>query len=227
MAKLVIANWKSHKTMEVALQWSEAFSKQMPESVLKTVTVAIAPSVPFVTSLRSVLPSSVALAVQDVSPFPPGKYTGAVAAAQLAGMGVRYAVVGHSERRQYFGETNTDVANKVAQCLEHGITPVVCVDDAYVASQAAALEEGHAAKCIVAYEALSAIGTGNNMDASHVQEITNLVKQTFGSVPVLYGGSVSAGNVAEYKDTSDGWLVGTASLEVTDFVDLVNTVAQL
>lgn len=226
MSKLVIANWKSHKTLEFAQTWCADFSKEVSALTLTTVPVAVAAALPFVASLRSALPSQVTLAVQDVSPFPPGKYTGAVAAAQLAGLEVKYAIVGHSERRQYFGETNTDVANKVAQCLEHGITPVVCVDDEYVANQAAALEDGHAAKCVVAYEALSAIGTGKNMDAQHVAEITELIKQSFGQVPVLYGGSVTAANVAEYKDISDGWLVGSASLEVEDFVALVNTVAQ-
>ncbi|NCO31390.1 triose-phosphate isomerase, partial [bacterium] len=74
------------------------------------------------------------------SPFPVGKYTGATAASQLASLGVKYAIVGHSERRRYFSEDNTQVANKVRQCVEAGIIPIVCVDDEYVSTQAAAID---------------------------------------------------------------------------------------
>ena len=226
MKKLVIANWKSQKTLPQIEEWMESFTDTLGKSLIPgKVETSVAPALPFIVPVSSALQHGLTVSAQDVSPFPPGKYTGATNARQLASLGVKYAIVGHSERRQYFHEDHAVVANKVTQCLEVGITPIVCVDDAYIAAQAAAITPEEAKQCIVAYEALSAIGTGNNIDVAHVALVTAEIKDLFGPVPVLYGGSVSAGNVAEYKDVSDGWLVGTASLEVDDFVALVTVVA--
>ncbi len=226
MKKLVIANWKSHKNLTTIEEWMDVFISKLGKSLIPgKVDISIAPSAPFLSPVANDLDHGVTISSQDVSPFPPGKYTGASNAKQLASLGVKYAIVGHSERRRYFHEDHAVVANKVTQCLEAGITPVVCVDDEYIAAQAAAITPEEAGRCVVAYEALSAIGTGNNMDVAHVAEVTADIKELFGPVPVLYGGSVSAENVAEYKAVSDGWLVGTASLEVDDFMALVTVVA--
>ena len=226
MKKLVIANWKSHKDSRTIAEWVPAFTAKLGKTLVPSkVEVSIAPSSPFIPLVSEMLSHGVSVAAQDVSQFPQGKNTGATAATQLASLGVAYAIVGHSERRRYFHETHQEVANKAEQCIEAGITPIVCVDDEYVAAQASALPTELAQKCVVAYEALSAIGTGNNVDASQVSETTAQIKELFGKVPVLYGGSVTAGNVAEYADISDGWLVGTASLSIDDFLSLLTTIA--
>lgn len=228
MKKLLIANWKSHKTQSEVTSWMDAFEDKLSKSLAsRDVKIVIAPSDVFLSKVADEVVHGTAIAAQNVSPFPMGKYTGATAAAQLASMGVEYAIVGHSERRRYFAEDNTQVANKVRQCVEAGITPIVCVDDDYVSSQAAAIDPELHPKCIVAYEALSAIGSGNNMNAVHVAEITDTIKEVFGAVPVLYGGSVTSSNVTEYTDISDGWLIGTASLKVEDFWALVTAVANI
>ncbi|HEX7017488.1 MAG TPA: triose-phosphate isomerase family protein, partial [Patescibacteria group bacterium] len=164
--KLIIANWKSHKTREDVQKWIEVFeekSDQLPTGI----EVAIAPPMPslmFVSNrlLAKDKHSQTKLAVQDLSPFPAGAYTGAVSTTNLVGFGVKYAIVGHSERRRYFHETHQDVANKVAQAIDNNITPIVCVDDEYIADQAAAIDRQYLDKCMVAYEELGAIGTGHS-----------------------------------------------------------------
>lgn len=226
--KLLIANWKSNKTNTEVAEWLSAYSTSLtlPKS---GVEVVIAPSLVGVAQVSWVLhnqmrPDAQAITqvgLQDLSPFPAGSYTGAVSAYNVKELGVKYAIIGHSERRRYFHETHQDVANKVTQALENGITPIVCVDDEYIAEQAAAIEKDALSRCLVAYEELSAIGTGNNEPLDHVKEVFSRIKTVFGQVPVIYGGSVDAENVAEYLDFADGVLVGTASLQVEEFVSLI------
>lgn len=224
--KLIIANWKSHKTREEIVQWMDAYEAEL-EKVTFGVEVAIAPPMPSVMFVSNRLLAKVrypmmSLAVQDLSPFPAGKYTGAVSTINLQGFNVKYAIVGHSERRRHFHETHQDVANKVMQAVENGITPIVCVDDEYIGDQAAAIDRQYLEKCIVAYEELGAIGTGKNEPVDHVQEVFQRIKTVFGEVKVIYGGSVEADNVQQYVDISDGVLVGTASLDVSHFISLIN-----
>lgn len=228
MKKLLIANWKSHKTKSEVDAWMEAFEDKMETSLTQEkVKIAIAPSDLFLAEVADELEYGTALAAQNVSPYPTGKYTGATAATQLASMGVEYVIVGHSERRRYFGEDNAQVANKVRQCIDAGITPIVCVDDSYISTQASAIESEFHAKCIIAYEALDAIGTGNNVNPAQVAEVTDQIKEVFGDVPVLYGGSVTSSNVTEYAEINDGWLIGSASLKVENFWALVTAVANM
>ncbi len=159
--------------------------------------------------------------MQDLSKFAAGSYTGAVSTANLADLHVKYAILGHSERRNYFHETHADVAGKVAQALDVGITPVVCVDREYVQAQAAAIAPEQLNKCVIAYEPLSAIGTGNNAPVDVVKQTVDQIRQVFGDVSVLYGGSVTAENISEYLLVTDGALVGGASLEIGIFIELL------
>jgi len=217
--KLIIANWKSHKNQQTALEWLTTFKQSKihnPES-----SIIIAPPMSLLSIVKNNLPEEVSLAVQDISPFPAGKYTGAVSSQNLEGLDIKYVIVGHSERRRYFHETHNDIANKVAQCIEANITPIVCVDDEYISSQAAAIKQEHLSKCVVAYEELSAIGSGKNMPVEKVQEVFEQIKKYFGETKLIYGGSVDASNVQDYLDICDGVLVGTASLDVNDFVAMI------
>ncbi len=227
---LIIANWKSHKTKSEVEAWLEVYEKQFDNqemsNYLTKKTVVICPPMPDLMLVFNKLldwkkRKPFFLGVQDVSQFPAGKYTGAVSTLNLEGFEVRYAIVGHSERRRHFAETHQDVANKVIQCIEAGITPVVCVDDEYITQQATAIDQKYSSKCVVAYEELGAIGTGKSEPLDHVTTVFSQIKKSFGDVPVLYGGSVNEKNVSSYIEVCDGVLVGTASLDANIFSELV------
>lgn len=219
MKKLVIANWKSNKNLSEAQSWFDEFA--IVEPAQDEVEVVVAPPFPFLPLAKEHLPSSIRIASQDVSSFPSGQYTGAVSVSNLSGL-VDFVLVGHSERRKYFKETHQDIALKVEQIISAGFQPVVCVDSSYITDQANAIEPQLLDQCIVAFEPLNAIGTGQSMPVSEVVEAVAEVKKAFGEVGVIYGGSVSWQNVAEYLLVSDGVLVGSASLQVSEFVKLIN-----
>lgn len=169
--------------------------------------------------------TAIALAAQDVSPYPFGSYTGEIAAEQLADLNVQYCIVGHSERRRHFGESNEQVAQKVQELLAQKITPVVCVDMPYLTAQAAAIAQENLANCVVAYEPLSAIGTGTAADVGEIARTAADIKQAFGQIPVLYGGSVTEQDVQQFLLVADGVLVGGASLDGAQFAALVTAAA--
>ncbi len=230
--KHLIANWKSHKTAPQVTQWVESFMQEARELLLPVeseVQLTIAPAMPHLSLLHSALATHVdqankphiQLAVQDVSPYPFGSYTGAVAADSLKGMPVQYAIVGHSERREYFHETYQEIANKVDQALSAGIIPIVCVDDEYISEQVAAIPDEHRKKCIVAFEERNAIGSGDAVDTDVVEAVIEQIREQFSPRAVLYGGSVDASNIATYCEISDGVLVGSASLDAKQFARLV------
>ncbi len=223
----IVANWKSNKSIDQATDWVDDFKEMIQTHPLsENIEAVIAPPLSMVATVADRIAGikNCSLAVQDISQFPAGSYTGAVSVANLTGLPVRYALVGHSERRRYFHETHADVAAKVTQALDAGITPVVCVDSEYMAAQAAAIAPDLLQKCVVAYEPLSAIGTGNNAPVDAVKQVIKLIRQTFGDIPVLYGGSVTAENIAEYLLVSDGALVGGASLSIESFMDLLTNI---
>jgi triosephosphate isomerase len=235
MHKFVIANWKAHKTVGEATQWVHEFEKFMTDRVHAQKTgawprVVVAPSLLHVSLLQEfskrIQYSNFFVGAQDVSPFPDGAYTGATTARMARSSGVRYALVGHSERRRYFHETHQDIARKVSLCLEEGIVPIVCVDDEYIVEQAAALDRSDLSRVIVAYEELGSIGTGVTEPLIHVQEVVETIKYAFGLVPVLYGGSVKPHNATEYVSITDGVLVGSASLSASDFGQIVMAACQ-
>lgn len=222
---LIIANWKSHKSRDGAVEWMDTYETWVIQQGLTGVKVVLAPAFPALMFLanRLLKPElkGTYLGVQDLSPFPAGAYTGAVSTQNLEGLNVRYAIIGHSERRRYFHETNQAVANKVDLAVQAGITPVVCVDAEYVHTQAAAIGTELTKHCIVAYEPLEAIGTGHNQPVAEVEPVVKEISVAFGAVPVLYGGSVTAANISEYLRVCQGALVGGASLKAADFTALL------
>lgn len=224
MPKLIIANWKSHKTLAEAQQWVGEFISQ---PVSENTKVVIAPPFPFLPVLQWQLKdtANVSLGAQTISPFPAGSYTGAVSAFNLTDLGVTHAIVGHSEQRKYFGFVSHVVGLQVEQCVQNGIVPVVCVDSSYLAEQANAIPSDLLKKCVVAYEPVEAIGSGSNAPTEQVRNMVSRIKTIFGDVSVLYGGSVNAHDVAEYLPLVDGFIVGTASLNVADFTALLKTMA--
>lgn len=225
----IVGNWKSHKKLADLEPWLESFQKTIISPVEK-VEVVLALPLQLVYPFWSVLDNfpiakaSLKLGVQDVSPFPFGSYTGAVAAESLVDAGISTVLVGHSERRRYFHETHQDVAGKVTQVVEAGMTPVVCVDEEYVQAQANAIDQDLLEKCVVAYEPLEAIGTGDNQPVSEALLVVDQIKDVFGDVPVIYGGSVDMSCIHEYVPTLDGVLPGGASLDPVEFGSLVTAV---
>ena len=215
----LIANWKSHKTIVEAQHWLNEFHPPSHPDI----TVILA--APFI-HLPVLKPTpSLHLAAQDVSPFPDGAYTGAVSARQLEGL-VEYVLLGHSERRRYFHETHQDVANKVAQALSVNLTPIVCIDQPYLSAQLSAIEPVYWPHLIVAYEPLSAIGTGDPEDPSRANTVARQVKDILSvDVPVIYGGSATSDNIGTFfsQPALAGALIGQSSLDPHTFADLVKS----
>ncbi len=185
---------------------------------------------------------------QDVAWVEKGAYTGAVSAQMFADVGCAYALVGHSERRYIFGETNDSVRKKIEACLASNLIPVVCIGeteedlkdgkrDYRLKKQLMKAFENlelNGGKVIVAYEPVWAIGTGNACNPDDAQSVHNLIKlelkQYFeNDVPVLYGGSVNSENVVSYveREAVDGVLVGGASAKLDSFISLIKEVEKI
>lgn len=184
----------------------------------------------------------VSIGAQDVSTHASGAYTGEVSAEMLKSAGAKYVIVGHSERRQYHGETNDTVREKAAAALAAGLTPIICVGETMDEKQAgktmAIIESGvresipeDARGVIVAYEPRWAIGAGLTPTAAEIESAHKLIADTLVSMgldgtPVLYGASVKGNNAAEIMSIPhvDGVLVGGASLKPDDFIPIITSV---
>lgn len=205
MTFLVIANFKSNFTQKEVLSWVKV--------VKPTPNLVIAPSSPHLTSIWS-LDSHFLLAGQDVSPFPMGSYTGAVNAKQLASLGVKYCIVGHSERRRYFHETSVDVAAKVRELIASGITPIVCLEESDIVPQFAALDGEYLSKCIYCFEPSSDIGGTTTASPESILEFKHKLAQYVPDLKFMYGGSVNADNIGALLPLGlTGVLVSSACLE--------------
>jgi triosephosphate isomerase len=217
--KLIVANWKSNKSLSEAQAWLAEAQELNGQFDSQRVKAVLAPPFPFLPIVReNVSQLGWQLAAQDISSFPAGSYTGAVSTHNLQGLEVTYAIVGHSERRQYFQETSQQVAQKAELALSAGIQPIVCVDEQSLAGQASALDSSVIEKCLVTYEPREAIGSGDNASIDEVKSFRQQVKNLFGEVPFLYGGSVDETNIGEYLLVTDGALIGTASLAAKQFI---------
>jgi triosephosphate isomerase len=206
MTFLVIANFKSNKTHSEVKDWI-ATVKPKPNMV-------VALSFPHL----SLFPSTFSLAGQDVSPFPMGSYTGAVSAKQLEDLGVKYCIVGHSERRRYFHETSVDVAAKVRELVGSGITPILCLEEKDITTQFAALDDEYFSKCIYCFEPSVDIGGTTTASPEAIGAIKQKVEQFVPGVAFMYGGSVNADNIETLLPLGlSGVLVSTACLDPVSF----------
>jgi triosephosphate isomerase len=222
MKKYIIANWKCHKNGIEGRRWFDRFADlytSHPE-----VQVIVAPPVLLLENLASHLQQlglvNVALAVQDVSPYPRGSYTGALAADMVSDL-ARYAIVGHSERRRYFHETNKDVANKAAEAIDARLIPIVCIDGTNALAQLGALEECGRDKLLVAYTFKEQAAKFAEAPQK-VTESVEHIKAMFSLWPIVYGGSVLPDNVRQYLvlPQVSGVFVGAASLDASAFADI-------
>ncbi len=220
MTKYVLANWKAHKTLAEAQAWLEKFCRlYSPHPQLE---VIIAPPALYLVPLRQQLEhfqiARLALAAQDLSPFPFGAYTGAIAA-EMLGNFVEFAILGHSERRRYFHETNQDIANKVSEAKLASIKPIVCLDRPYARSQIAALQEEDLNDLIIGYGPVEAIGIDLPQALSKTKEAVKEIQLLAPDKPILYGGSINKDNAGDYLQLAGvaGLMVGTASLNPEEF----------
>lgn len=223
MKPLIIANLKSHKLETEIKEWVEDVEKVV--SNFNSIEAVVAPPFPYLnltSKIKSLKSSS-----QDVSPFPSGSYTGAVNAEQLKDFGVKYCIVGHSERRKYFHETNQQISNKIDLLTEHDITPIVCVDNHTFAQQIAIIEDKNKPACIFAYEPASSIGSGNPADPQLVEEMARNIQGSLGNKSeILYGGSIDVDNINEYLNIPavNGFIIGTSALNPKSFIDLLRAI---
>jgi len=227
MTTYILANWKSHKTLAEAQAWLEEFRRVYRPR--PQVEVIIAPAVLYLVPLRRKLQQDriahLSLAAQDLSPFPLGAYTGALAAAMVQGL-VEFAVLGHSERRRYFHETDQEVANKVSEARAVGIRPIVCVDQPYVASQLAVLRDEDLADLFIGYGPVEAIGIDQPQSLAAASAAVDGIRRIVPDRPILYGGSVSSVNADDYLRIPGvaGLMVGTASLAPEEFARICHKV---
>lgn len=213
----LVGNWKSNKTIPEAKEWLKKITNyQLPSTNLEIVIAA-----PFTVLSFLKTNSSFRLAAQNISPFPSGPYTGEISGEMIKGL-VDYVVVGHSERRRHFGETNEMVAKKTKQALQFQITPIVCLDEPYLESQIKAINH----QLIFAYEPLAAIGSGKPDTPQNANLVAERIKKMTEGAFVLYGGSVDAKNAKNFmvEKNIDGLLVGQASLNANEFAKIIQAV---
>ena len=226
--KYLVANWKSNKTIAEATQWLQQIIhfREIPQSghlkfKIANLEIIIAASFIHLPILKN---SSISLAAQNISPFSSGAYTGEVSAKMLKGL-VDYVIIGHSERRQYFKETDELVAKKAVLALKHNITPIVCLDEPYIESQITRLLSYPATQLLFAYEPLSAISSGQADTPEHADKVAQKIKSLTNQAPVFYGGSVNDRNAPKFMAEAniDGLLVGHKSLEARKFVKILKS----
>ncbi|EGI78164.1 triose-phosphate isomerase [Hylemonella gracilis] len=242
-SKLIAGNWK----MNGSLAANAALLQTILSGVRQPAcAVAVCVPAPYLAQCQALLSeTSVELGAQDVSAHEAGAYTGEVSALMLRDFGVRYAIVGHSERRQYHGETDLVVAEKAQRALATGITPIVCVGETLAQRDAGLTEEvvkrqlaavihlnGHCiSEIVVAYEPVWAIGTGKTATPEQAQAVHAVLRAQLqaastqaGRIRILYGGSMNAANAASLlaQPDIDGGLIGGASLKATDFLSIIN-----
>jgi triosephosphate isomerase len=229
--RLVAGNWKMHGSRASNSALLDALLKEIKG--LKGVECAVCVPFPFLGEVAERLRGTpLAWGAQNVSEHAQGAYTGEVAASMLAEFGCRYVIVGHSERRQLFGESDAQVAAKFAAVRGAGMTPILCVGETLVEREAGRTEEVVARQLaavdfrngVLAYEPVWAIGTGRNATPEQAQAVHRFLrKRVPAETPILYGGSVKPQNAAAIfaMPDVDGGLIGGASLVAKDFLDIV------
>ncbi len=242
---LMAGNWKMNKTIPEAV----AMVKELKGKIagVKDVDVLLCPVFTALYPVANeVKGSNINVGAQDLFWEDKGAFTGEVAANMIVDAGCSYVIIGHSERRQYFGETNETVNKKIKAALKAGLIPVVCVGEtlkerednvtfkvieAQVREGIKDLSKEEAEKVVIAYEPVWAIGTGKTATPDQAQEVHAFIRKVYGEMygsaadntRILYGGSVKPSNVSELmkKEDIDGGLVGGASLKAEDFEALV------
>ena len=243
--KIIAGNWKMNKTPSEAVALVETLKPLVANDDVDVVFCV--PAIDIIPCMEAAKGSNINIGAENMYFEESGAYTGEISPAMLTDAGVKYVVLGHSERREYFAETDETVNKKVLKAFEHGITPIVCCGETlaqreqgvtidFVRQQIKIAFQGvsadQAKTAVIAYEPIWAIGTGKVATTAQAQEVCGFIrtvfeelydKETADQIRILYGGSVNASNAAELfaQPDIDGGLVGGASLK-PDFADIVN-----
>ena len=247
---VMAGNWKMNKTRDEALQFIYSVNNELPEKE-KVESVICAPAI-LLRCLVKRQGSELRIGAQNMHYAESGAYTGEISPNMLETTGVSYVVLGHSERREMFNETDEAINKKIVAALAHDITPIVCCGETLEQRESNQVEEvlgnqirkayanlpsEDVAKTIIAYEPIWAIGTGKTATADVADEtcgfVRSVIREMYGSnvaeeIRILYGGSVKPSNIEELmsKENIDGGLVGGASLEAESFLKLVKACAK-
>jgi triosephosphate isomerase len=248
--RIIAANWKMHKTHLEAIQAVQKLGYLVDSDDTDKTDVVIVPPFTALRSVQTLIDSDklpFGLGAQDVYPEDKGAFTGEISSPMLVALKVEYVIVGHSERRQLFGEDDLMVNKKVRAVLGHGMTPIVCVGETLEERDADGTESKvtqqvrraydnvdaeRAATTVIAYEPIWAIGTGRNAEPGDAGRVVEVIRQTLAdkfdgsvaqAVRVQYGGSVKPGNIRSFlaHPEIDGALVGGASLDPEDFALII------
>jgi triosephosphate isomerase len=248
--KIVAGNWKMNKNLEEGLKLATEIVNMVKDEVRNDAQVVICPPYISLYPISKILDSkNIALGAQNCNGKPSGAYTGEISVEMLKSTGVKYVILGHSERREYFKETNAELAEKVNIALKNAITPIFCCGEtlsqrekgihidfvnAQLTESLFHLSEEEFLKTVIAYEPIWAIGTGVTASTAQAQEMHEKIrthiaskygKKVADSTSILYGGSCKPDNAKELfscKDV-DGGLIGGASLKARDFVDIIKS----
>ena len=249
--KIVAGNWKLNNTLGEGLKLTSEIVNMVADEVHSDAKVILAPPFVYLTQLKSQIKgaNNIYLAAQNCSEHKAGAYTGEISAAMLSSIDVSYVIIGHSERREYFNESNAQLASKVDQALENGLLPIFCCGEsleiresgdyeAFICNQIKEslfhLDNEKFSKIIIAYEPIWAIGTGKTASSQQAQEVHTAIRKfvatKYGAeiaenLSILYGGSCKPDNAKELfacKDV-DGGLIGGASLKSRDFTDIIKS----
>ncbi|MED4601769.1 triose-phosphate isomerase [Paenibacillus validus] len=246
MRKPIIAgNWKMFKTVSEAVAFVNEVKGKAEVDGVESVICAPFTNLPAL--VEAVKGTTLKVGAQNLHFEDNGAYTGEISGVMLKDLGVDYVIIGHSERRAYFAETDETVNKKVHAAFKHGLTPIVCVGEKLEEREAgqtkdvckvqteaafAGLSAEQAAQVVIAYEPIWAIGTGKSSTAADAQDVIGYIRglveglygaETAAAVRIQYGGSVKPNNIAEYMNEADidGALVGGASLEPASYIALV------
>ncbi|MDR6999503.1 triose-phosphate isomerase [Neobacillus niacini] len=247
MRKPIIAgNWKMHKTLSEAKSFAEEVKTLVPAQD-KIESVICAPALFLQSLVEAVKGSDVKIGAQNMHFEESGAFTGEISPKALADLGVQYVIIGHSERREMFNETDESVNKKVLAAFNYNLTPIVCCGETLeqrengetmnlvggqIEKALAGLTDDQVKQTIIAYEPIWAIGTGKSSTSEDANEVCAHIRQVIvkqfsedvaNAVRIQYGGSVKPGNIKEYmaQPDIDGALVGGASLEVQSFLQLL------
>ena len=239
MRKIIIAgNWKMHKTQAEAQEFLQVFKPLLHDTDESREVVLCIPFTALGTMSKILHGSQIQLGAQNIHWEAKGAYTGEIAGDMLTEMGISYVVVGHSERRQYFGETDETANLRVIAAQRHRLTPILCVGETKSQRDAGETEtviinqvkrglvDVDQTNIVIAYEPIWAIGTGDTCAATEANRVIGVIRSQLSNpeMSILYGGSVNPKNIDEImtQPEIDGALVGGASLDPTGFARIVN-----
>ena len=223
MEPLIVANWKSNKTSLQTKDWLAEISNL--KSQISNKQIIICPSFTLLPILKEKADElGIKLGAQNISPFETGSFTGEINGTQIKEF-ADYVIIGHSERRKNFHEDEGMIKSKIEMAQKHKLIPILCISnlEQIQSSVRQLADQISNLKLIVAYEPLFAIGSANPDTPENASIISSKIKEELGDVTVLYGGSVDSQNVSSFTKMPniDGVLVGSGSLDVLEFVDII------